>query len=97
MLPGRIAQLEPVTARIVKIELPSRKITFGAVMELDNGDFLFVKNLARLHERFRADGKGMMDALLDVGDIVHRLLTLAEQDVVVDDVKAGHDCIAEPP
>ena len=53
--PSRIAQLESVPAWIEEIKLPSRKITLGAVGKLDDGNFLFVKYLARLHERLRAD------------------------------------------
>ena len=95
MFPGRIAQLEPVPARIVKIKLPSREITLGAVMELDDGYFLFVKNLTCLHECLRAHREGMMDSLLNAGYFVDRLLALAKQDVVIANVEAGHDRIAE--
>ena len=80
LFPGRIAQLEPVPAGIVKIKLPSREITFRAVMKFDDGNFLFVKNLAGLHERFRAHRERMMHSLIYAGRFVHGYLALAQQD-----------------
>jgi len=65
-------------------------------MKLDDGNFLCVKNLASLHECFRAHGERMMHALIYAGRLVHGLLALAQQDVVVAYVEAGHDRIAEP-
>ena len=65
-------------------------------MELDDGDLLFVKNLASLHEHFRTHREGMMDALFYAGRFVDRLLAFAEQYVVVANVEARHNSIAEP-
>ncbi len=97
MLPCRIAELKPVSARIVEIKLSSREITLCPVDQLDNGDFLFVKNLTRLHQGLRAHGEGMVNSVLPFGLFTHWVLAFAQQDVVVSNVEAGHDRIAEPP
>ncbi len=63
-LPGRIAQLQPVAAGVEEILFSSREMTFGAVNQLFDGDFLLVKNFAGLDQRLRRDGERVMDARL---------------------------------
>ena len=63
-LPSRITQFEPVASRIEEIELPAREKPFPAIVEPIDGDFPFIENLARLHQRLRADGEGMVDIVI---------------------------------
>src|SRR5213593_1784136 len=65
LLPGGVADLEAVAARIMKIELPPGEIALCAVFQLDDGNLLFVKRLASLHETFGAHRERMMHALFD--------------------------------
>src|SRR5437660_1374702 len=55
--PCRIAQLQTIAARIEEIELPPGEKAFGAVVEAVDRNLAFLKNLARLHERFGAHRK----------------------------------------
>jgi hypothetical protein len=49
---------------VEEIELTSREMTFRAVNQLFDGDFLLVKNFAGLDQRLRRDGERVMDARL---------------------------------
>src|SRR5918995_4289459 len=96
LLPGGVADLETVPAGIEKIELPSGEITLGTVFQLDDWNFLFVKGLASLHETFGAYREGMMHALFDDRFIL-RLLPLAQEDIMIADIEAGHYVVAQAP
>src|ERR1700752_1638815 len=97
LLPSGIAQLETVSARIKEIELPAREIAFGAVGKLNDGNLFFVKNFAVLHKRFRTHGERMVNSMLCRNRFIDALLALAEEDVVVSHIEAGHDSIPKPP
>src|SRR5262245_7737113 len=96
-LPGRIAQLESVAARIKKIKLSPREITLGPVIEPIDRNFSFRENLARLHESLRSHGKGVMHVVVFFERFVDVRLSFTKEDVVVADVEAGHPGIAESP
>jgi hypothetical protein len=57
----------------------------------------FVKYLAGQYERLRANRERMMGSVIYFGCFLYGVLSLAKQDVVVPNVKAGHDGVAEAP
>ena len=71
-------------------------MTLGSVFQLDDGNLPFVKRLASLHEPFGADREGMMHAIFDDGFIL-RFLPLAQKDVMIADIEAGHHVVVEAP
>ena len=95
--PGWIAQFEPISAWIEKIELSTREITFCAVIEPVDGNLSLVKNLAGLDQRFRAHRKGVVHVLFFSKRSIDARRALAEQNVLIADAEAGHARIAESP
>jgi hypothetical protein len=71
-------------------------MTLSAVFQLDDGNLVFVKRLASLDETFGAYREGVMHAIFDNGSIL-RFLTLAQKYVMIADIKARHDVVAEAP
>lgn len=94
--PGWVTQLEPIAARIEEIKLPAGEKTFGAIIQPVDWNFSFLENLAGLHQRFRADGEGMVHVLVLGKGFVDVRRAFAEQDVVVANVEARHAGIAQP-
>src|SRR5215475_615082 len=76
LLPRRVADFEPIAARIMKVKLTSSEVPFGAIFQLDDGDFLFVESFACAHEPFRTHRERMMHTFFNDGFILG-LLPLA--------------------
>src|SRR5438034_1471677 len=63
-LPSRITQLEPVAGWIEEIKLSSGEQTLRPIVEPVDGNLLFVKNLARLHQRLRTHRERMVHVMI---------------------------------
>ena len=83
MRPSRVAEFKSGPAGIAKIQFPACEETLSAINEIGDGYLPFVKYLTPRHQRLRAHREGMVDSLIRLRHVFHRLLALAQQDVVV--------------